>query len=182
MADIRLLPPGLRDDRSRAVLEMAEKLGTLNLTALKMWDIDNVPSSALPHLIEEMHVTGYEGGRLVSTDAERKALIMGAISTHRRKGTKYAIRRAIESIGITPIIEEWFEYEGEPYHFRLKLDTFDEAMTSEQLELVAAFVDEYKNARSVLDGIEANAVVNSPFYIGTGYHFSEIDTIYPAEV
>ena len=40
-----------------------ERFGNLNLDAVLVLIIDNVPSDALPHLAEQYHITGNEGDR-----------------------------------------------------------------------------------------------------------------------
>jgi len=179
MADKRLLPPGLSDDRSMAVLEMAERIGTIDLTSIKMFDINNVPSSVLPHLIEEMHVTGYEGGRLVASDEERRNLILGAIAVHRKKGTPYAVVRALESLGLTAQISEWFNYDGLPYHFKVSIDVDEQEFSAETSFLMDKFINEYKNVRSVLDGVDINLAARGSVYEAVSVQSSEIVTLHP---
>lgn len=99
MADLRLLPESVRDGSTQAITELIDRLGKLDVTALLVYLIDNVTASALPHLAEQFHVTGWEGWALADSDAARRDLIRNAIAIHRKKGTPWAIKQALKAVG-----------------------------------------------------------------------------------
>lgn len=49
MVEIQI-PPSINDSRSRALMELVERLGALDLTPMLVYRIDSVPASALPFL------------------------------------------------------------------------------------------------------------------------------------
>lgn len=180
MADERLIPAGIRDASNLAMNELIDRMGTVDLTSLLIYIIDNVEKTALPHLIEQFHVAGYEGGALVASEADRRAIVKNAIEKHRYKGTRYAVDLALSSLGITYTLQEWFEYAGDPYHFRVAIDVMDSELPAATLTLLDAYINEYKNVRSILDTIEVNRSVSGNVPVmAIGLQSSEIITVYP---
>ena len=116
MAD--LLPDAIDDERFRAYLGMTRQtLGAIDLNALQVWDFDYVNASLLPHLAEELNVTGYRGWLLADTELQKRELLKVAIELHRYAGTPFAIEKALQSVGFTSatIIENpvsIFRYDG----------------------------------------------------------------------
>ncbi|BDV42450.1 hypothetical protein GURASL_13730 [Geotalea uraniireducens] len=180
MADRRLIPESIRDVSTLAFNELIDRMGTVDITPLLVYMVDSVTASALPHLAEQFHITGYEGFRLAVNDSERRGVIKSAIEKHRYKGTRYAIDLALASLGIIYTLQEWFEYGGAPYHFRITIDVIGAELPAETLALLDSYINEYKNVRSVLDTINVNLSVASavPVY-ALGLQSTEIITVYP---
>lgn len=158
MADERLLPAGIRDERSLALLSLLDRLDALDLTRLLIYGIDGVEASALPHLGWQFHVMGAEGWELAVSEGQRRALIKRALELHRYKGTRWAVRQALDALGVSAEIIEWFEPEAAdlaPYEFGLLARIRqpvrrDELLGAETSDAVRRAVSEYKNARSHL--------------------------------
>lgn len=127
-----------------------ERFGKIDIDTVLVAIIDNLPTSALPHLAEQYHITGNEGWLHATTEDAKRALIKSAIKIHRYKGTKFALLEIFDSLNLVGEISEWFEYGGDPYHFRAKFDThslFEDKLEKELLDLI----NENKNVRSVLE-------------------------------
>lgn len=163
MADDRLIPGSVNDPSAQAYNEMAERLGTLDITCLLVYLVDLVDASVLPHLIEQFHVAGIEGGALAESDADRRELIKQSIAMHKRKGTPGSIKRAIRAAGFgeVTIIERpgelnydgTYSYNGlntyglaagawAHYHVRL-----ERPITNDQAVLLRALCAEFAPAR-----------------------------------
>ena len=180
MADNRLIPAGIRDASTLALNDLIDRMGTVDLTPLLVYLIDNVAASALPHLAEQFNVTGYEGWLQTTNTAERRALIKSAIAKHYYKGTPYAIRQALEDISITSTILEWWQYGGAPYHFKVAVDLYAQSADAAKVDMIDKLINEYKNVRSWLDTIEINYTLASPVPVaGISLQSSEIITVYP---
>lgn len=180
MADERLIPPGIRDASTLALNSLIDRMGTVDLTPLLIYLVDNVAASALPHLAEQFDVTGYEGWLQTTNTAERRALIKSAIAKHYYKGTPYAIRQALEDISITATIKEWFDYEGDPFHFKVLIDLYAQGADADKVDLIDKLIREYKNVRSVLDGIEITYSLDSAVpVVAASLHSSELIIVYP---
>ena len=77
-----------------------ERFSQLDLECILVSIIDNVPSSALPHLAEQYHITGNEGWLQALSETEKRNLIKTAIKMHRYKGTKYALEEIFKTLNI----------------------------------------------------------------------------------
>lgn len=131
-----------------------ERFGNLNLDAVLVSIIDNVPSDALPHLAEQYHITGNEGWLQALSESEKRNLIKSAIKMHRYKGSKYAIEEIFNTLNIVGNVKEWFNYGGKPYYFKVILQIFNRSINEETETKLRALIDEYKNERSWLEQIE----------------------------
>ena len=97
----RLLQPSLNDARGLALESAQARLGRLGLARLLVYHLRRVPASALPVLAEQFHVGGREGWDWVTTEAERRQLILDSIADHRLKGTLAGLRRAGGRAGLS---------------------------------------------------------------------------------
>ena len=75
-----------------------ERFGKLDIDTVLVTIIDNLPTSALPHLAEQYHITGNEGWLHATTEDAKRALIKSAIKIHRYKGTKFALQEIFDSL------------------------------------------------------------------------------------
>lgn len=154
MADQRLLPSSIRDASTDAMAVLIDRTGTVDITPLLVYLIDNVAASALPHLAEQFSVTGYDGWALANGETDRRELIKQAIELHRHKGTGWAVKQAIAALGFAGEISEWFEYGGDPYRFRVSVIIPDGLPAPDNyLNSLPGIVDEYKSVRSHCDKI-----------------------------
>ena len=134
-----LLPPPLRRDLNLRALETgAARLSALDLSPLLVYDLDRVPESLLPHLAEQFNVLGDAGWDVATTEAKRRALVQAAISLHKLKGTPYAVRRALDLIGVVALITEWWERvpKGTPHTFTVAVSLKDQPVDSVTVDAV----------------------------------------------
>lgn len=103
-ADQRLLPAGIADDRSRALLELIDRLGGLDLEPILMNRIDSTAAQALVHLAYQFHVLGLEGYDLAGDEVARRQLVRQALALHRYKGTPWSVRVALGSAGYADVV------------------------------------------------------------------------------
>ncbi|MEO1766801.1 phage tail protein [Thiobacter aerophilum] len=88
------------DPRFGPLAEATQRIERLPLGGLLTYLVAAVPSGYLPELVRQFHIAGIEGGRFAATDDERRRLIRESIALHRKKGTPWAIRRALAQIGV----------------------------------------------------------------------------------
>ncbi len=180
MADDRLIPPSLNDIRGKAFNAIIDQMGTVDLRPLLVYVIDNAPSAALPFLIKQFHVDGYEGAILATNDAAKRALIKNAFALHRKHGTKWAILNMLTFLGYPAFLQEWFEYGGQPYHFQVNIDLYGQSIDAATALLIQNLILTWKNARSVLDNLTFNYSVDSPVPVwAVGLQSSVMITVYP---
>lgn len=121
------------------------------------------------HLLWENHLLKKsEGLALADNKKERADLIRASIQLHRYKGTPYAIERVLRAVGIKGESEEWFEYDGEPYHFWVELNLNQKL---NDLELIREMIMEYKNVRSWFDGFVISALDQGFWYWDNSYSY-----------
>ncbi len=71
-------------------------------------------------------------------------------------GTVYAVKEVLKIFDIKTQLKEWFEYKGDPYHFKIILTPTDikYRFDKEMFNKIVGLIDRVKNVRSVLDGFE----------------------------
>ncbi len=99
---------------------------------------------------------------------DKRALIFNSIELKKIKGTIGALKKVFTSLGLAVGVEEWFEYQGEPFRFRLNLIARGKTITTELLEMLAEMVKEYKNVRSVLEEIRIASQAMGVLYTRLG--------------
>ena len=149
-----IAPPNLlKDPIIKALLESTDpqlqKVKEQIISVIIYPRIDEIEDESLLDLLAwQFHVEGYE---LAQTIEEKRDLVKNAIELHKHKGTKYAVQKALESVGIEGNIEEWFEYGGKPYLFRITTDITEKSGIDTQKLLDV--VNSYKNERSWLEAL-----------------------------
>lgn len=93
-----------------------------------------------------------------ATLAEKRQQIASAIETYRHLGTPGMVRSAVASIKGSASVEEWYDYDGDPFHFRVYAN--GESISPESHKRLLDMIGKTKNLRSVLDGIAYTG--NSP--------------------
>lgn len=91
-----LIQPSIRDASNEALAgdDIIGRITRLDLSRLMIYDIDHVAAEALPFLMQQFSRMGWDGWEFAETDAERRAMIKGAIRYHRLKGTLAGFRAA----------------------------------------------------------------------------------------
>jgi len=157
----------------RAIDPELQKITKAIDEALIMTRIDELPEEIVDLLAWQLHVDFYEP---LGLDLDRKrALVKNSLIWHRYKGTKYALESMIRILFFENFaIEEWFEYGGEPYFFRLV--AWDSLREYEQYNDLIRAIYELKNERSWLEGLTFNREAEGTIYIGAaGKHTTHFE-------
>jgi P2-related tail formation protein len=147
--------------------------------ALIYYRIDELSGEILDVLGFQFHIEGWE---LAQTDQEKRNLIKSAIELHRYKGTPYAIKKAIKSVGYKDVeLEErlpQIKYDGQYNYsgsedyaggvrwalFRAIIDIGEnKPITAAETQKLIDLINEYKNVRSHLKDISFTASVEDVF-------------------
>lgn len=164
-----ILGTGVADaDHIVKIDEVVERrLSGIPLDQLLVYFIDTVTAEALPFLADQFNVLGIKGYAQSETEQDKRELIKRAIELHRYKGTPWAVREGIRSVGFkdaeiiegvgldhngTFLRDGSQRYEGgNPFQFRVRLDLGDSSgMTADRLRMARQVINEYKNVRSHL--------------------------------
>lgn len=110
-------------------------------------DVDKMPEWRLDEMAWEYNIL-YDYSE--SVEAKRK-WIKDATSYYAKYGTAAAIMKYLDGVFDSVKVEEWWEYGGDPCHFRV-------IVTGEWSEEAAIWAEKAvgatKNVRSILDGIQ----------------------------
>lgn len=150
------LPLVLQQDKSMMALAdgIAEILSQRpdEIDHLRIYSaIDRLPEQILDILAYDFKVDWWDGNYSLE---EKRRTLKGSWQVHKMLGTKAAVETAISAVYPETQVQEWFQYGGLPYHFRLLIDATYENVDPAKHNRVLERVKFYKNLRSVLDLIE----------------------------
>lgn len=150
---IDLLPPNLRNDPDIKAASKAIDSGFLAVVDLSkniiiLPRVDEQPVDVLDHLAYYLHVDFYD--RSLPLETKRK-LVKESVYIHQIKGTPKAVELLIETLFDEGVVEEWFDYGGDPYRFRVV--TSNQSATNESAEEFIRALNTVKNIRSHLDSV-----------------------------
>lgn len=185
--------PSINDLRSQSLLTLIERLDALDLTEILIYRIDSLPDSALILLawqfdmlapqwqlgaqlsesidnltsidsLTDIDTLTSTGGIAGPSDFDSwRILLKAAIPLHRSRGTPYAIKTALASLGWSSVTlqEGQASWGGTTYPpnqgwalFRVFIDlAAGQAVTTDQVARVIAAVNFFKPVRSLLDSV-----------------------------
>lgn len=165
-----LLPSSIAGDEkiqaAAAVLdtELAEVSGLVE--SVLIWSrLDDLSGPILDLLADQLSVDEWDPDW---KDDQKRQVVKSAMSIHRRKGTPWAIEAAFQAVGLSVQVEEWFQYGGDPYKFRLSMDAGYDGLSMESVERVATVTAVNKNTRSELDGLVIRAAPSGGMAMASG--------------
>lgn len=126
-------------------------------------DIEEATNQVLDMLGVELNPLYYDSE---SSLEEKRDIISKALSWYEKAGTSSAVRELIESVYGFGEIQEWFKYNGDPFHFKVVVSSQGEAIDISSLRKM---IERVKNASSYLDTIEvvkpARASINTGVFV-----------------
>lgn len=155
-----LLPEGLKQDPRylamlRAIAEQKRKIAAEIWRATIWPNFQGLSEDAMNVLLYDMDIAGEEFRG--SAESTRELLVKGR-GLKKNAGTKSAVIEALKTIYTSDCkLEEWFEYAGDPYTFRLKIDVTDQIVNLVRHQRALDLVEQYKNVRSHLGEVEYDA-------------------------
>lgn len=123
-----------------------EEIGSVSLYA----NIDRLPEELLDILANDYKVDWYDYNYSLEV---KRALIKDCIRVHRKLGTPAAVNWVIQSVFGNGGIEEWFEYGGEPHHFRVFVSNDSTFTSMDAYEKFLRLLSSVKRLSSWLDGL-----------------------------
>ncbi len=166
----RSLPPVLKNDPTmlalaRSIAEQLQAAAQQVKQNVIYARIDELDEQTLDILAYDLHVDWYDYSYPI--DVKRRT-IKDSVKVHRRLGTKYAVETALGAVFPGTRVEEWFEYGGDPYTFRVKIGAGD-GVTAQQQAAVLERVRFYKNLRSHLETISYQMEQRTTLHVA-GFH------------
>lgn len=174
---VKLLPKFMQDDDFNIGLAngIDDFIGKLKATfdTFSVWDrIDELTEEELDKLAWELNIEWY---RQAASIEVKRQLIKDSSFTHSKRGTKWAVEKVINTYFGDGYIQEWFEYEGEPGHF--KVFSSNPTITDEKLQEFLEILNKVKRASSHLDGITISLTGQMKLHTGVGYKETSFETI-----
>ena len=167
----RSLPPTLKDDPEinalgRAIAEQLQITPRQNRQNIIYARIDELDEQTLDILAYDLHVDWYDHSYPIEV---KRQTIKDSVKIHRRLGTKYAVETALGAVFPGTRVEEWFEYDGDPYTFRVIINATENGVTAAQQAAVLERVIFYKNLRSHLEAVRFKVEKKTAVHV-VGYH------------
>jgi phage tail P2-like protein len=170
------------------------EVDNLPIENISVYIVDTALSAVLPDLADQFDVEGIKGLAFASTDTDKRELIKKAIELHRHKGTPWAIKESLKSVGYggADIIEGdaifldgFIELDGSVLlgdghwaTFSVVLDLGElKGITAESTSLARMLIEEYKNARSKLIGLSFQSTLTENIIIGESFTMTLAENI-----
>lgn len=142
-----LLPPNATK-QERAVSETLSRTDAISVPIRELWRPQECPARLLPWLAWALSVDEWDANW---SEQQKRNAIDASVYLHRHKGTPAAVQRAVDLIFSEAEVQEWFNYGGQPFHFRV---VSEGAFASEQdYQRLVRLIESTKNARSWLESI-----------------------------
>ena len=175
-----LLPESLKKDPFVCVLAEAISLEMREISSesrkvLLYVFIDELPENVIDLLAWQDHVDFYDPSLPLE---KKRELVKQSFPTHMRKGTPWAVDQVVSAAFDDSKVEEWFEYGGEPYHFRVT--TTDRMTDDKKYSDIFRAIHAVKNLRSKLESITIRRDNQMGVYVGGVVTNLKVITIKPA--
>lgn len=169
---LKLIPQFMRDDDAvRGLAAAIDKIVpdlAQSLSSLSTWDhIDSMSDAELDALAWELNIPWYD---TTSTLSIKREVVKNSDKVYKRIGTKWAVENIIKTYFGDGYIMEWFEYEGEPGHFRVY--SSNPSLNNERLTEFLDLLNKTKRASAKLDGI--SITLDAELVLATGVAIHEV--------
>jgi len=151
---LNIMPPNLAKDQN--VKDIADAFDQILRDIIKkIPNVSIIPDLVLNRIVNEtlidllawqFHVDFYDPDMPLNV---KRSLVLKSLDWHARKGTISTIEEIVTQVFATAKIEEWFEYGGPPYHFRIAVG--DYIPDKETRNKIIHMVNISKNTRSFLE-------------------------------
>jgi len=163
-----LIPSFEKTELHSADLVAADVIDTLNDQLQEIKTLANpvvCDSKYLPFLAYAFKVDFWNESL---DESDKRNLIQNSILLHQKKGTIWALEKVFEALNMKAEVLEWFNYSGDPYHFKVDLSLQDQEITPAEIERLKTYINIFKNVRSVLDELFVSYLNKYDLSIVTG--------------
>jgi phage tail P2-like protein len=173
MTNRTLLPPSatqLEKNLSQAMI------CDLPIHLRSLWDPKICPFELLPYLAWQYSVDRWDENWPERT---KRKVIAEAFEIHKLKGTKEAIRRAVEPFGYLINVIEWWQNNKTPGTFVIEIGISDKGITDESYQELSRIIDDVKPLSRHLSGLSLQLVTSGSTTIGASCYDGNTLNIYP---
>ena len=123
----------------------------------------DLSENVLDILARDFNVVWYDDSYPIEV---KRQIILNCVKVHRSKGTKFAVETAIGAVHPHSIVQEWFEYGGEPFHFKIIIDISQGRVPPEFTDFVNInrIVALYKRLSAHLEYVELRKTIKTTDY------------------
>lgn len=122
-------------------------------------NIDNVSEKIIDYLACEYRTPYYDEALDLKT---KRNLVKSTMLTYQKIGTTNIIKEYLNTLNEEADVVEWYDYDGNPYNFKIFLNNSDNKEVDEKLLTdIKNKIEKIKNVRSSLEAIE---ILNSSNY------------------
>lgn len=151
---------------AHAVLQEKRRIMDLVERTRLMSDVDSLEERILDYLAVELRTPAYEDSLPLDT---KRTLIKGTLPFYAKLGTPAAVDWVISSIFKSGGIQEWFDYGGEPHHFRVTINVTGMTLISlEEIEGMRRMIYAVKRLTSWLDEMRFTLEASKPAVLHVG--------------
>ncbi|MBP1129176.1 phage tail P2-like protein [Serratia sp. PL17] len=172
-----LLPPSA-SDWMRHSETVTARLSAITVALRTLWTPTESPVDVLPYLAWALSVDRWDKNWPAAKKIEA---IQRSYWLHRRKGTRAAVRRVIESMGFSATFAEWFDTDGQPGTFSLDVDVNEVGITEKTLAELNRLVADAKPVSRHMSQMSITARTSGIAHIGTAHTCGDIITVYPPD-
>lgn len=163
IADI--LPRNLMKDPAAQAFSLAIREGTRLLHRYTQLcyvycSIDTAPHKVLDLLARELRTQYYSDGLDIET---KRSLVRNTLIWYMTAGTPAAVEELVAVVFGEGEVSEWFEYDGEPYWFKIKTNAL---LTEDMTTYFSKMIRRVKNTRSHIEAIEIHRTIEQTLYAG----------------
>lgn len=177
-----LLPYTFKTPHYQAFSRAAAKVRAMCYDAMAsvlFWgDINNAAPDLLDVMAAELDSVFYSSDM---TTEQKRAIVAATFEYNSKIGTASNMTALLTAAFGTGEVEEWFEYGGAPYHFRLAvLSSPKSAISPTGYKLLENRLDAIKPKRAKLDGVIFKRMMQNNVYVGIGVIKSYKKSVIPA--
>ncbi|WP_411749750.1 phage tail protein I [Serratia marcescens] len=152
------------------------RLSAITVALRTLWTPTACPVELLPYLAWALSVDRWDK----NWPAEKKiAAIQQSYWQHRRKGTRAAVRRVIESMGFSATFAEWFDTGDQPGTFRLEVDVNEVGLTEKTLAELNRLIADAKPVSRHVSQFTLSTSTRGTAFVGAAIVEGGIITVYP---
>lgn len=150
---VKLLPAWMQEDGSdkglAAGCDIVSRDAYARLKLLSRWNkIDELGDAELDEMAWELNIQWYDSTAPI---AAKRAVIRNSDRVYSKLGTPYAVEQIVADYFGTGEVREWYQYGGQPHHFKVLSD--NPSLVNSNLDLFLKLLRTVKRRSSWLDAI-----------------------------
>ena len=167
---LNILPQNLSQDPNVQMMaaavdeELRRVIATIpNVAIIEQMVLKKITDNALLDMLAwQFHVDFYDATWPIE---KKQTAVMSWLDWHKRKGITETVEEVVTAFIADALIEQWFEYGGNAYTFRILTSLQD--ISEESLATLLTAIFSVKNTRSWLDYIRILREAKTSLYLGT---------------